>query len=123
MTYVVRHGRRIAIETTETNISHPRKRKPFKAQWVKFPWQWVESLQRSKSVSTYRLALAILFEAFKRRSGEIVLSSTVARMPRSTKMRAVRELVELGLIETKQSGNQAVRVSILATKEQEQEQE
>ena len=117
--YVMRHGRRIEIETIETGTSSPKKRKPFKAQWVKFPLRWVESLQRSKSVSTYQLALAILFEAFKHNGGEIILSSTVTRMPRSTKMRAVRELVELGLIEIKQRGNQAVRVSILSTKEQE----
>jgi uncharacterized membrane protein len=32
-------------------------------------------------------------------------------MPRNTRMRAVRELVELGLIEVEQSGRQAVRVS------------
>lgn len=113
MKYVMQHGRRIAVETIETNTSPPRKRKPFKAQWVKVPLQWVESLQRSKSVRTYQLALAILFEAFKRNGGEIILSSTVTRMPRSTKMRAVRELVDLGLIDIKQSGNQAVRVSIL----------
>src|SRR5262249_27762909 len=114
MKYITRHGRRIAFETIETDTISPTKRKPFKAQWVKFPLRWVESLQGSKSVSTYELALAILFESFKRNSGQIILSSTVTRMPRSTKMRAVRELVELGLIKMKQSGNQAVRVSILS---------
>jgi hypothetical protein len=95
-----------------------KKRKPFTAQWVKLPRYWVEALRRSKSVSTYQLALAILFEAFKREHliGEIVLSSTLTKMPRNTKMRAVRELVELGLIKIKQDGNQAARVTLLHSK-------
>lgn len=119
MNYVMRHGRRIEVVTFEAATNSSKKRKPFTAQWVKFPRRWFVSLQRSKSASTYQLALAIQFEVFKRHGGEIILSSTVTRMPRSTKMRAVRELVELGLIKIKQRGNQAVRVSILSIKEQE----
>ena len=38
----------------------------FKSQWVKLPVKWVEALGRSTSASTYRLALIILIEAFKR---------------------------------------------------------
>jgi hypothetical protein len=95
-----------------------KRRKPFKAQWVKLPRHWVEALQQSRSVSTYQLALAILFEAFKRKylSGEIILSSTTTKMARNTKMRAARELVELGLIEIEQDCNQAARVTILYSK-------
>jgi DNA-binding transcriptional ArsR family regulator len=95
-----------------------KKRKPFKAQWVKLPRYWVEAVQQSKSASTYQLAMAILFEAFKREHliGEIVLSSTMTKMPRCTKMRAARELVELGLIKIRQDGNQAVRVTLLHSK-------
>jgi hypothetical protein len=121
VSYVMRHGKRIEIETLNTGTSSPRKHKPpFKAQWVKFPLQWVEALQHSKSVSTYQLALVILFEAFKieafkRKERDIVLSSTVTKMSRNTKMRAARELVDLGLIEIKQIGSQAIRVSLIST--------
>lgn len=55
MKYVMQHGRRIAVETIETNTSPPRKRKPFKAQWVKVPLQWVEifaAIQERAHIST-----------------------------------------------------------------------
>ena len=114
MNYVIRQGRRIEVETVETGISPKKIHKPFKARWVKFPLRWVEMLEPSKSVSTYQLALAILFEGFKRKhdGGEIALSSMVARMPRCTKMRAAKELAGLGLIKIRQNGRQALRVSI-----------
>jgi hypothetical protein len=74
--------------------------------------RWVEALQRSKSVSTYRLAHTVLIEAFKQEltGGEIVLSAKVTGMPGATRMRAVGELVELGLIKVRKRGNRAVRV-------------
>jgi hypothetical protein len=113
MSYVMRHGKRIEVEILDTGVTPKKRRKPFKAQWVKLPRQWVEALRRSKSVGTYQLALAILFEAFKRKryGGEIVLSSRVTGMTRYAKCRAAKELVELGLIKTEQKGNGSMRVS------------
>ena len=35
------------------------KRLAFKPEWVKLPVRWVEVLRRSKSASTYQLALTI----------------------------------------------------------------
>ena len=90
-----------------------RRRKPrFKTRWVKLNLRWVEALRRSKSASTYRLAHTILFEAFKREQvgGEIVLSMEVTKMPSSTRERATKELVRLGLIRVRRHGRQAVRV-------------
>lgn len=120
MNYVLRHGKRIEIETLNTGVSPSpsRKRKPFKAQFVMVPLRWVEALQRSKSASAYQLALVILLEAFKleafkRKGSEITLSSTATKMPRNTKTRAAKELADLGLIEIKQIGNQAIKVSII----------
>jgi hypothetical protein len=115
MRYVTRHGRRIAVETLEPRASLKKKRKPFKARWVKFPLRWVEALRQSKSVATHRLAHTILLEAFKREQvgGEIILSSAVTGMARNTKMKAVKELVELGLIEIEQDGKQASKVIYL----------
>lgn len=125
MNYVMRHGRRIEVETLNTGVSPspPRGRKPFKAQFAMVPLRWVEVLQRSKSTSTYQLALVILLEAFKleafkRKGSEITLSSTVTGMERYAKRRAARELADLGLIEIKKMGNQAIRVSIISTIEE-----
>jgi hypothetical protein len=106
---------RVAVETV-TPIEAPKKKRerPFKSKFVQVPTRWMEVLRKSNSASTYQLALAVLDEAFEREqtdAGEVILSSKVTHMPRNTRMRAVRELVELGLIEVEQSGRQAVRVS------------
>lgn len=89
-----------------------KRRKRFETRWVRLDRRWAKALQRSKSASTYRLALTILFEAFKREQmgGEIVLSMEVTKMPASTRKRAVKELVRLKLIRVSQHGRQAVRV-------------
>jgi hypothetical protein len=110
--FVLRHGKRIAVQTVEPTPRKPRK--PFEAQWVKLPRHWIEALRRTNSANTYRLAILILMEVFERkyRGGEIVLSAQVTRgMSRASKARAAEELVELGLIETQQEGHQAIRVT------------
>jgi hypothetical protein len=77
---------------------------------------WREALRRAKCAgSTYDLALTILFEAFKREhvGDEIVLSAKLTGMPRDTRRRAARELVKLGLIKLRQTGDgRAHRVGI-----------
>src|SRR5262245_55136969 len=85
----------------------------FQVQWVKLPRRWFKALQQSKKISTYRLALVILFEEFKREQigGKIVLSMEVTGMPRSTRMKAVKELEKLGLIKVNRHGRQAIRVA------------
>jgi hypothetical protein len=107
-------GKRIAVIDGTPNASpKKRKRKPFKAQWVKLPLRWVEALQKSKSAATWQLAMVILFEAFKceQIGGEIVLSSKVTKMSGSTRRRSARGLAKLGLIETEQNGKEALRVT------------
>jgi hypothetical protein len=122
MRYVVSHGRRIAVETLDLGTTPKKKKrhKPFRAEWVKLPLDWAEALRRSKSANTYHLALAILFEAFRRKhvGGEIVLSTVLTRMQRCTKMRAARELARLGLIQIEQNGQKAFRVSIIIKREE-----
>ena len=120
MEYVLRHGRRIEVATV--NPDPRQRRKPFEPLFVKFPRHWISALKRSKSVHTYELALIILWEAFKdkRRTGEVILSSQVTEMSGSTRRRAARELVELGLIRLKNGGAKTLRATViplLVTKE------
>jgi hypothetical protein len=72
------------------------------------------ALRRAKRISTYQLAHVILFEDFKRKQigGDIVLSSEVTGMRSQTRVRAAKELVQLGLITLRQNGKEAFRVSI-----------
>jgi hypothetical protein len=107
--YVYRDGKRILVETLTPTPPRPRqKRKPFKGEWFKFPGWWVEVL-RGASGPARLLAMIVLEEAFKREhiGGDIVLSSEVTRMPQTTRRRAAKELVKLGLIAIEQIGNGA----------------
>jgi hypothetical protein len=93
-------------------IKRGRRRKPFQAQWVRFPLSWLVALEQTKSASAIKLALRILFAEFHRqhtRSG-IVLSAAMSGMPNATRVDATRELVRLGLIEVEQFGRGAPRV-------------
>jgi hypothetical protein len=113
MEYVMRHGRRIEVATV--NPDSRQRRKPFEPLFVKLPRHWISALKRSKSVRTYELALIILWEAFKdkRGTGEVVLSSQVTEMSGSTRRRAARELVELGLIRLKNRGAKTLRATVI----------
>jgi hypothetical protein len=115
MSYVIRNGRRIEVVDVDIGLVQKKRREPFKAKWVKLTPRWIEVLRQSKSANTYRLALVILLEAFKHQhcGGEIVLSSTVTGMPRTTRKKATKELIKLGLIKTEQKGRQAPRVSLI----------
>jgi hypothetical protein len=113
MSYVIRYGRRIEVETI-TPATPPRE--PFKTQFVKVPTQWIMALSQTKSTGTWRLAMVILAEAFKRKhvGGEIVLSSQVTQMPDTTRLRAARELASLGLIQLEiPNGRRAPKVLVV----------
>ena len=101
MNYVIRHGRRIEVDTLNTGQTPKRRRKAFEVKFVKVPVQWITALSQTKSLGTWRLAMVILAEAFRRKhmGGEIVLSSQVTRIPNTTRQRAARELASLGLIQ------------------------
>jgi hypothetical protein len=113
--YMMREGRRIEIGYLDAGPILKKRRKPFQPEWAKLSRRWIEALRQSKRISTHQLAMIILLEAFKREQigGEIVLSLAVTGMQRITRMRATKELVELGLIQTERKGRgkQALRVS------------
>jgi hypothetical protein len=118
MNYVMRQGRRIEVETLNTDPPPKAKRKRFWLQFVQVPRHWITALQNTKSANTYRLAHIILWETFTdrhRNGGEVTLSATVTRgMSRATRARAVTELAELGLIQVlPRKGLEALRVKAL----------
>jgi hypothetical protein len=114
VSYVIRKGRRIEVETFEPGGPPPKKR--FKPRFVMVPMRWMVALKRTRSVNAYRLALLILAEAFKdrHRTGKVCLSTAVTEMSRETKRRAAKELMKLGLIEVEKTGKQVLKVTILS---------
>jgi hypothetical protein len=120
VSYVVRNGRRITVDTINTATPARKRRKTFEG-FVKLSYFWIDRLRHARKVSTVTLAHVVLREDFKhqRAGGEIVLSTEVTGLSRQVRARAVNELKELGLIETEQNGNQAVRVISIIEKEEE----
>jgi hypothetical protein len=84
----------------------------FEAQWARLPMSWLIALRKTKHASTKQLAMEILFAEFRRKytNGEVVLSAATTGLPRATRAVAIRELVQLGLIEVEQHGREATRV-------------
>jgi hypothetical protein len=113
--FAANRDRRIEIGACEHRITASNRRKPFKAQFVQLPASWIERLERCNSAGAFKLAHRILREAFKRDfvGGEIILSTEVTGLPRMARFRAIKNLVNLGLIKVKQNGHQAVRVTWL----------
>jgi len=115
MSYVMRQGRRIEVVTINTGAAPPKKRrKSFRAFWVKLPRSWITALRRSRSVHTYELALTILMEAYERQTDTVTLSGEATQwMSRETKRRSARELEEFRLVQVRGEEHQALKVVIL----------
>jgi hypothetical protein len=80
------------------------------------PWLWVEQLQQARRVSTYRLAMLLLYEHWRTGGHSIALSNIGAwregLTPRS-KWNALVELERLRLIRVERRGGRAPRVKVL----------
>ena len=90
----------------------PAHRKPFAAEFTLMSLYWDNKLEACKSAAVWHLARRILLEHHRRQylGGEIVLSGEVTGLPRETRARATKKMVELGLIKVAKAGRQAVRV-------------
>jgi hypothetical protein len=108
-------GRSIEVRTLEPKTPARVKRKPFKADSIMMPTTWTARLRQARRIGAQHLAQWILEEAFRRKyvGGDVILSTAATGMPRTTRWRAVRELVELELIVVEQRGHEAPRVTKL----------
>ena len=113
MKYVYRQGKKIAVDII--NADALRKAQAFRGPVREAARLLDERLERSNNPGTFKLAHRILKDAFKRQyvGGEMVLSTEATGLSRKVRFKAVKELVGLGLIQIKQTGNQAVRVTNL----------
>jgi hypothetical protein len=91
----------------------PRKLKKWQRHYVQVPWSWVERLQSAKRVSTYRLALLLLYEAWKNGGKPLALSNVLAAevgLSRQTKWLGAVELERIGLIRIERRKGRAPRL-------------
>jgi hypothetical protein len=87
--------------------------KKWRREFVRVPWAWVERLRETKRVSTYRLALVILYEHWRTGGRPIVLSNVGMRsegLTRQSKWNALEELGGLGLIEIETRPRKSPRI-------------
>jgi len=96
-------------------LHRPARSKRWRRQYVRVPWVWVERLQSAKRISTYRLALVLIYESWRLGGRPITLSNVFAMaegLSRRSKWRSISELEQLGLIKVQRRRRVAPRVSL-----------
>jgi hypothetical protein len=106
----------ILLNAEQINRLQARKqRKAWRREYVRVPWAWVERLQAARRVSTYRLALLLLYEHWRTGGQPVVLSNIWSQAeglsPRS-KWNALAELERNGLVEVKRHRRRAPRATL-----------
>jgi hypothetical protein len=91
-----------AFHLDEPRSPHRRKQHPtWQRYYIMLPWTWVDRLQKARGVSTWRVAVLLLYEHWRRDGQPIVVSNVLTQdlgVPRRSKARALVELQALDLI-------------------------
>jgi hypothetical protein len=109
------HLDHLRIDPTRMVKTKAVRMKRWRKQYVQFPWEWAERLQSTKRVSTYRLALVLVYESWRLGGRPIALSNVFALtegLSRRSKWRSLTELERLGLIHVERRRRHAPRVSL-----------
>jgi hypothetical protein len=94
----------------------PRKIQKRRRHFVKVPWIWIERLAQAHYIATYRVALHLLYEHWKKHGGPISLANGALRaegVTRFAKWRALGELEQLGLISIERRRRQSPKIALL----------
>jgi hypothetical protein len=108
-----------ALRVDPTNSRFQRgsgKTRKWHKGYVQFPWIWIDRLQSAKRVSTYRLALLVVYESWRTGSWTIVLSNILSgavRLSAKSKWNALAELESLGLIKVERRPGRSPRATLL----------
>ena len=104
------------LRVNPADLQRKPKPKKWRREYVRVPWEWVERLQSSRCVGTYRLALVLLYEFWRTGERPVVLSNASAQaggLPRRSKWRALAELEGLGLVRVERASRKSPRVTPL----------
>jgi hypothetical protein len=112
--YVVRHGKRIAVETIDTGIN-PKSRVAGSWQFVKVPLAWVNRLAEiHASGSVYRVAMYLLYQAWRTRRTAVKLTNAgLTSVSRPAKRAALCRLEAAGLIVVERRPDKSPIVTVL----------
>jgi len=92
-------------------IVAPRKRRHF----IKVPVLWFERLAEARHIATYRLALHLLYQTWKRGGQPVLLPNgplIAEGIARGTKWRALKELERQGLITIERRKRKSPRITV-----------
>ena len=108
----------LRIDPTDVARFQPKfaQRGKWRRQFIQFPWTWVERLQSATRVSTYRLALLLIYESWRTGGRPIVLSNLMSqaeRLSRRSKWNALAELERLGLVRVERRRRRSPRLVLL----------
>jgi hypothetical protein len=97
----------------DSRLRKANKPKKWRRQYVRFPWAWVERLQAAKRVSSYRLALLLVYEHWRTGGRAIVLSNVLSKaegLSRRSKWNALAELEAVGLVRVERRPRRSPRL-------------
>jgi hypothetical protein len=105
---------RIEVETLEPTTPPRVKRKSFKVSFTQVPEFWANKLETLKSWTTWQLARRILRAVHIQQNTywpePVTLSRKMTGLAKTSRNRATDNMVNLGLIRTKQDGHGAAVV-------------
>jgi hypothetical protein len=104
---------RIEAKPFQPQAKPRRKSKKWRRHYVQVPWLWVERLQLTRRVSTYKLAHLLLYEVWKNDGEPLVLSNILAAevgLSPQTKWLGLAELEKFGLVRIEHHKGRAPRL-------------
>jgi hypothetical protein len=108
------NGQQFAQEATELEQEAAKPRSKWRREFVRVPWGWVERLRTAKRISSWRLAVLLLYD-WRIGGRDIALSNILARdigLSCRSKSRGLNELENLDLIEVRRRRRTAPRVAL-----------
>lgn len=105
----------LRVSTEVPTPQPPARPSRERRRFVQVPWTWAKRLKKVKRVSTYHLALVLLYEHWRGGGKPIVLSNLAVQAeglsPRS-KWNALAELEQLRLITIKKRPGRSPRITV-----------
>ena len=97
----------------KTSEVQPKKKR--RQQFILIPWIWMVQLKSTQSITTYRLALLLLYEHWRNGGQPVRVTNVLAAkfgIPRRSKYSALQELEQLNLIVTEKSSQWAAPLAM-----------
>jgi hypothetical protein len=95
----------------------PRKVQKQRQHFVKVPWTWIERLATARYISTYRVALHVLYHYWKTSKPFVLPNGNLSMegVERRAKWRGLRELERLGLVSIERRRRKSPLITVLLT--------